>query len=223
MAASTRKPRQSAAEKAAAKAALDANAPAATAEKLTQADAGLTTSDEQSAAEAAEQTGPSQEDVDTAVSTLATELGGTVAPALAERRKRSAEAKAKRDAEKAAVAARADEVKAEQDANPTPPKKKQSNEAAEARRVEQAARVAKVIELRKAGKKLGEIATELGYTSQQVVSSVLRRHAPDLQVQRVAGTGGLELTPEQVTELRDLETRYGAKLATITKALGRAG
>lgn len=144
------------------------------------------------------------------------------APALTERKRRAAEAKAKREAEKNAVAERAAQVKAEQDAAPKPPKKNTSNAEAEARRAAQAERVAKVIELRKAGKKLGEIATELGYTSQQVVSSVLRRHAPDLQVQRVAGSGGLTLTPEQVTELRELETRFGAKLATITKALARA-
>lgn len=178
MATSTRKPSTTRSQNAAAKAALDANAPAVTEEK--------------------------------------------VAPALAERRRVAAEAKQRRDAEKAAVAARADEVKAEQDANPTPPKAKQTNEAAERRRAEQAAKVAKVIELRKAGKKLGEIATELGYTSQQVVSSVLRRHAPDLQVQRVAGAGGLKLTAAQVKELHALEEKYGAKLATITKALVRA-
>lgn len=139
-----------------------------------------------------------------------------------QRRQAAAEKRTTTEAE--AVAERAAEVKAEQDAAPAKPKRGPSAEqiaAREAKKTADAERVAKVIEMRKAGKKLSEIAAELGYTSQQVVSGVLRRHAPELQTQREAGTGGLTLTPEQRAELRQIEDKYGAKLTTLARALAR--
>ena len=140
-----------------------------------------------------------------------------------QRRQAAAEKRVQTEAE--AVAERATQVKAEQDAAPAKPKRGPSAEqiaAREAKKTADAERVAKVIEMRKAGKKLSEIAAELGYTSQQVVSGVLRRHAPELQTQREAGTGGLTLTPEQVTELQAVEAKFGAKLTTLARALARA-
>jgi hypothetical protein len=153
-----------------------------------------------------EPAGPSQDDVDDAVTQLADELGGTTDDATRER-----------------VAARAAEVKAEQDAAPAKPKRGRSADAiaaTEAKRKAQDERVAKVIEMRKAGKKLSEIAAELGYSSQQVVSSTLRRHAPDLQVAR-EHTGGLTLTAAQAKQLNDLESKFGARLNTLARALDR--
>jgi len=141
------------------------------------------------------------------------------------RNRREAAAANRTKSEAEAVAERATQVKAEQDAAPAKPKRGPSAEqiaAREAKKTADAERVAKVIEMRKAGKKLSEIAAELGYTSQQVVSGVLRRHAPELQTQREAGTGGLTLTPEQVTELQAVEAKFGAKLTTLARALARA-
>ena len=141
------------------------------------------------------------------------------------RNRREAAAANRTKSEAEAVAERATQVKAEQDAAPAKPKRGPSAEqiaAREAKKTADAERVAKVIEMRKAGKKLSEIAAELGYTSQQVVSGVLRRHAPELQTQREAGTGGLTLTAEQVTELQAVEAKFGAKLTTLARALARA-
>jgi len=150
----------------------------------------------------------------------------TTSKGLQEYRSRRAAAAANRtQSEAEAVAERATAVKAEQDAAPAKPKRGPSAEqiaARDAKKTAEAERVAKVIELRKAGKKLGEIAAELGYSSQQVVSGVIRRHAPELQTQREAGTGGLTLTPEQVTELQAVEAKFNAKLTTLARALARA-
>ena len=189
---------------------------------------------------------PSQDDVDAAVVQLADELNGTVAPAtrkrraaaalpsasdaakaqrkadapaLAERKRLAAEAKAKRDA---AVEARAVEVAAEQAAAPpVPPKKKVSSEASIARKAEQSARIAKVIEMRAAGAKLSEIAAECGYATQQVVSGVIKRHAPELQTPKASS--GLTLTPSQYAALFALVDEFGDRVlsAAYVRAMAR--